>query len=200
MRTALIQVLPLLILERYSSIPTRIVINGDAVHGALPGWMDGNYKLVYLVEVRAGSMGQFTQLTSTNMSLFEDTLTVTHTYSDRAPTESELLAYAASRRAQKSVSGTALGQNPIPTDLDTRSILLGAYAKSLATPAFTMKWRQQNGTVTTLNATQIQAAAQQVGNFLVGCVNAEIDAIEGIRGGTITTIADIDELFDGVTV
>ena len=109
-------------------------------------------------------------LASTERSLVGDVLTITRTYTERDPTKAELLAYAANKRATRAASGTFLGNTFIPTDLDTRTMLLGFYIKSLQDAAFTVKWKLQDGTVMTLNATNIQNASRQVGVFLGDCL------------------------------
>ncbi len=194
MTIALISITPLAILQTAANASDRFTVPGVGdVFGASLGQTWGNYKLATVTRV-GSPIDQFSVLQGETLSLLGNVLTVTRNYTQRAPTIPELLAYAAQKKSQLALSGTSLGATPIPTDVDTRSLLSLAYAKSLATPAFTMKWITPSGPIT-LTATNIQNAAQQVGLFLADCLARQATAIDGINAATITTAAQIDAIF-----
>ncbi len=194
MTVALISITPLAILQTSANASDRFVVPGVGdVYGASVGTTWGNYKLATVQRV-GEPIDQFSVLQSEVLSLTGNILTITKTYTQRAPTKAELISYAGSKRSQKALSGTALGVTPIPTDLDTRTMLLGFYVKSLATPTFTTQWLTPTGYVT-LSATNIQNATQQVGAFLADCLAREATAVNGINGNTITTTAQVDAIF-----
>jgi len=194
MTVALISITPLAILQTSLSASDRFVVPdvGD-VHGAAVGATWGNYQLVTVDRV-GSPVDQFSVLQDETLSLAGNVLTITTTYTQRAPTKAELLAYAATKKSQLAASGTTLGVTPIPTDLDTRTLLSMAYTKSLATPSFTMPWVTPTGPIT-LNVTNIQNAAQQVGLFLADCIQRQVTANTGINNATITTTAQVDAVF-----
>ncbi len=194
MTVALISISPLAILQTSLNAADRFVVPGVGdVLGASLGQTWGNYKLATVNRV-GSPIDQFSVLQGETLSLLGNVLTVTRNYTQRAPTAPELLAYAASKKTQLAASGTTLGATPIPTDLDTRTLLSMAYTKSLVTPAFTMPWITPTGTIT-LTATNIQNAAQQVGVFLADCISRQVTANTGINNATITTTAQIDAVF-----
>jgi hypothetical protein len=185
---ALIQISPLAVVNQWSSLPKVLRVPGSEVHAPSIGWTDGTHKLVNMVFV--GEATPFSDLTNTSLSLIENTLTVTRTYTPRQPTKAELLAYTTRKRITLAGSGTSLGAVQIPTDLETRSLLSLAYTEAVNTPGFTLPW---NGMV--LNATQIQNGARQVGKFLAQLLAIEASTKAAINAGTITTIAQIDAAF-----
>jgi hypothetical protein len=202
MTIALITITPLAIVQMGESFPRLTIPGVGDVYGATPGWTSGNFKVVSVTIVGTPT-DQFSQLQSEVLSLTGDVLTVTRTYTQRAAIADELVAYASTKQQQMAASGTSLGAVPIPTDPTTLNLLSLAYTKALATPAFTMNWLSPTGSpdepshlnVLTLNATNIQNAAQQVGNFLADTLARKATAVAGINAGTITTVAQIDAIF-----
>jgi hypothetical protein len=186
---ALIQISPLAVIQQWSTLPTMVRVPGSDIHAPSVGWTDGAYKIVDVVTV-GSAVDQFSELTGTSLSLNGNTLTITRTYTQRSPTKAELLAYTVKKKQAKSVGGTNLGATVIPTDFETRTLLSLAYTEAVNTPGFTMPW---NGT--TLNATQIQAGARQVGKFLAQVLATEETTKAAINAGTITTVAQVDAAF-----
>lgn len=186
----LIQINPLLALARFDTAPLvlKVPTIGE-VFGAAVGWTQGNYTLVDTQDVGAAT-DQFSVADPPTVALQNGKLVTTTTYKQRAPTKAELISYCANKRSSKALLGTALGATPIPTDMDTRTLLLLAYTKASADNTFTMPW---NGA--TLTAANIIAAARQVGIFLAGVLVIETNTKASINAGTITTIAQIDAAF-----
>ncbi len=194
MTFALITLSPLAIVQQWPIVPTSIAVPGiGQLEGATSGWTKGNYAIAP-VAVVGTPIDAFSQLQSSVLSFDGTTLTITRSYSQRAPTKVELLAYMTGRKYVKLQSGTSLGGNAIPTDLQTQIILLGAYVQAVATPGFTMQWNA-GGTTITLTATQIKAAMAQVGVFFGQIQQIEATTIAGINAGTITATAQIDAAF-----
>ena len=195
MTVALVSITPLAILQTSANASDRFIVPGVGdVYGSAVGTNWGNYKLT-TVAIADSPVDQYSTFQNDALSLAGNTLTITRTYTQRAPTKAELLSYAAGKKSQLSIAGTSLGATPVPTDLETRSLLSLAYTKSLATPTFTMSWITPTGPIT-LNAANIQAAAQQVGTFLADCIARQVTANAGINNGTITTTAQVDAVFE----
>ncbi len=195
MTFALITLNPLAIVNQWVQLPSSIDVPGiGQVAGATGGgWTKGNYALANVTTV-GSPIDQFSVLQSTTLAFDGITLTVTNTYAQRAPTKAELLSYAHAKRFTKMQSGTTLGGNAIPTDLQTQVILLAAYVQAVANASFTMQW-SVSGVPVTLTATNIKAAMAQVGIFFGSIQQMEATAITGINGGTITTVAQVDAVF-----
>ncbi len=194
MTIALVSVAPLAVLQTSANAGDRFAVPGIGdVYGATVGTTWGNYQLA-IVDRVGSPINQFSVLQGEVLSLVGNILTITRTYTQRAPTQAELLGYAALKKQQLSLSGTSLGATPIPTDVETRALLSLAYTKSIATPSFTMPWITPTGTIT-LTATNIQNAAQQVGVFLADCIQRQVTANTGINNATITTTDQVDAVF-----
>lgn len=194
MTAALITLSPLAIVQQWSTAPSSILVPGIGhVEGAAVGWTSGNYALASVTIVGA-PISQFSQLSTTTLSYAAPDLTITNVYVEAVPTKPQLLTYARQKKNVKLQSGTALGGNAIPTDVQTQIILLAAYVQATANAGFTMQWNA-SGTPVTLNATQIKAAMAQVGTFFGSIQQIEATTIAGINAGTITTPAQIDTAF-----
>jgi hypothetical protein len=194
MTFALIQINPLALVQQYGALPSLISVPSLGQVAAPPsGWTNGTYSLVPVV--LAGSpTSQFSVLTGTTLSFDGTNLTITSVYSNPALTKPQLLAYTAQKKAVKLQSGTSLGGNTIPTDLQTQIILVAAYVAAVANASFTLQWNL-SGAPVQLNATQIKAAMAQVGTFFSSIQTIEATTITGINGGTVTTLAQIDTAF-----
>lgn len=108
----------------------------------------------------------------------------------------DLAAYAADVRWRKEVGGTTITGVAYPTDRDTQGKLTSAFVLASADPSATFKWKLPDGTFTpSIDATNMQAVAKAVGQFVNGCFSTEETVVKGINAGTITTRGQVDTAF-----
>lgn len=112
----------------------------------------------------------------------------------RALTETDLTAYAASKRFKVETGGITVSGQTIDTSRDSQSMITGAYTYSQAHPSETIKFKAVSGWVE-LDAATLAAIATAVGAHVQACFAKEASVDAKITAGTITTAAQIDAFF-----
>jgi hypothetical protein len=105
---------------------------------------------------------------------------------EAAANTAKLQAHLPAYRYQRENEGITVSGVTIPTDIATRTNLLGA--KALGTP---IKWKTANGFVD-LTAEQVSAIATAVGQHVQKCFDAEA----AVDPSQYTTTAQIEAAFD----
>ena len=124
------------------------------------------------------------------------------TFSESSPgtyTTTQLLAYAAQVRFNIETGGLAISTNlTVSTDLQSQSMITGAYNYVTANPGATLNWKTLDSTFVILTADEIIEIADAVGAFVQACFTAEAAVAVGIGNATITTPAQIDAVFAAI--
>lgn len=108
-----------------------------------------------------------------------------------APTEADLLGYAAEKRWRIETGGITVAGAEIDTSRDSQAMITGAYAYSQAHPEGPIKFKAASGWVT-FDAATMAAIATAVGAHVQASFAVEEDVDSAISAGTITSFAEID--------
>lgn len=113
----------------------------------------------------------------------------------------ELLAYAAMRRWEKEVGGVTVSGVAVATDDRSKQMILGARIAAVADGTFTTQWVGSDGSIVSLNATQIIAISNAVLAHVQACFStfATVEAAVNATPPTITARAAIDTAFAAIT-
>lgn len=108
--------------------------------------------------------------------------------------------YAAAKRFEKEVAGTNVNVSGAKwvvaaTDRDSQAMLTSAYVLAQSNSDFTAKWKQPDGSFADLNAAEIMVMGLQAAVYVGTCFALESQCVDGIDGETITTTAQIDDIF-----
>jgi len=92
----------------------------------------------------------------------------------------------AARRFIAEVAGIAVAGVPVYTDRTTQNKLTAAAFRALRNPEYTVDWKCTNGSFITLNAEQITAIADAVGDYVQACYTREGELVAAFNDGTFT--------------
>lgn len=106
--------------------------------------------------------------------------------------ELDLMQYTLNLRWNLEVGGMDFNGMKVATDDRSKLLISGAVAAATRNANYVTKW---NGT-TALDATTILAIGDALADFVNDLFNKQGIAIEGIEAGNITTIEQIDEIFE----
>ena len=102
---------------------------------------------------------------------------------------SELVALRgriASRRWEAETRGITIGGMPVYTDRTTQMKLTAAALRAVRDSNYTVEWKQTTGLFTMLNAEQILAIADAVGDYVQECYSRESVLMTALDNGTFT--------------
>ena len=114
----------------------------------------------------------------------------------------DLAAYAAYVRYNRASGGvkiTSLSAVPFLTDPTSRNTVNSAYQYAVANPAHITEWKMSDGTFIQLTNTQIATVNNDMTTFVQSCFACESTTLNGINGGTITTMAQVDAAFAAIS-
>lgn len=94
----------------------------------------------------------------------------------------------AAERFTRETTGTTVGGIAVFTDRTTQMKLTGAAMRAQRDPAYTVDWKQSDGSFVTLNATQLIAIADAVGDYVQACYTREAALLAALEGGTYTDV------------
>lgn len=116
---------------------------------------------------------------------------------DPPPVEPEktLAEWAAHYRWQKETGGVDVGGVPILTDDRSKLLITGLRLAANSDPEYTARFKMTNGSFAELDAISITAISNAVAAHVTACFDLEVDAIEGITAGTITTREQVEAAF-----
>lgn len=103
-----------------------------------------------------------------------------------APRPVDILAVIAARRFTAEVAGITVAGVPVYTDRTTQNKLTAAAFRALRDPEYTVDWKCTNGSFITLNAEQITAIADAVGDYVQACYTREGELVAAFNDGTYT--------------
>ncbi len=110
-----------------------------------------------------------------------------------------LTIYVAAKRFKVETGGILFNGATIATDRESQAMISGAYNFVAANPEASISYKTDDGFVQ-LNAAQVQAVANAVGQHVQACFAKEAVVATQIAGGGITTIAEIDAAFAELTI
>jgi len=110
----------------------------------------------------------------------------------------DLKGYSASARFEEETGGITVNGYPVNTDRVTQAALASAYNLSKEDPATTFSYKLGDGTFITLDATQIPALATGVSQHTQSCFAAEAQLQLDIDAGTVTTHAQVDDVYAAI--
>jgi hypothetical protein len=113
-------------------------------------------------------------------------------------TQTQLLAYSASVRYNYEVAGTTSGSQQLRTDRVSRTALNQTLVYLNANPTLTVNWKTLTGFVA-WTQTLTTTYAEAVNKHVQSCYDVETSTDSSITGGTITTLAQIDSAYSGIT-
>ena len=105
-----------------------------------------------------------------------------------------LTVYVAAKRFEVETGGILFNGATIATDRESQAMISGAYSFVAANPEASISYKTAGGFVQ-LNAAQVQAVANAVGQHVQACFAKEAVIATQIAGGGITSIAEIDAAF-----
>lgn len=100
--------------------------------------------------------------------------------------EVDALAAIAARRFDAEVAGISVAGVPVYTDRTTQNKLTAAAFRALRNPEYTVDWKCTNGSFITLNAEQITAIADAVGDYVQACYTREGELVAAFNDGSYT--------------
>ena len=103
-----------------------------------------------------------------------------------APRPVDILAVIAARRFTAEVAGITVAEVPVYTDRTTQNKLTAAAFRALRNPEYTVDWKCTNGSFITLNAEQITAIADAVGDYVQACYTREGELVAAFNDGSYT--------------
>ena len=98
----------------------------------------------------------------------------------------DVLAAIAARRFTAEVAGITVAGVPVYTDRTTQNKLTAAAFRALRDSEYTVDWKCTNGSFITLNAEQITAIADAVGDYVQACYTREGELVAAFNEGTYT--------------
>ncbi|CAI8793905.1 hypothetical protein EMIT0P12_20050 [Pseudomonas sp. IT-P12] len=98
----------------------------------------------------------------------------------------DIPAAIAARRFDAEVAGITVAGVPVYTDRTTQNKLTAAAFRALRNPEYTVDWKCTNGSFITLNAEQITAIADAVGDYVQACYTREGELVAAFNDGTYT--------------
>jgi len=111
----------------------------------------------------------------------------------------DLAAYTSAAHAALRDGGVTVGGMRIRTDGESRGLIDGAYALSVAQPDTAIDFKAANGWVT-IDAATMQTVAVAVGKWVQACYSAYRQVDGNVTSGAYTTPAQIDAAFAAVTL
>lgn len=106
-----------------------------------------------------------------------------------------LATYAADVRWRKEVGGVLVADVHVATDDRSKQMIMGARIAAEADSGFTTPWVGSDGSITTLNSTQVIAISNAVLAHVQSCFATFTTVMTGIDDNTITTRDQIDAAF-----
>ena len=110
-------------------------------------------------------------------------------------TSEQLAAYAGEVRWQAEVTGVS-GGTSYRTDRLSRALLNTTLAYVRANTSATVEWKALDGTFHTLDATEMETFNNDVNVHVESCYASEKTCKVDIDAGTVTTLAQIDAVFE----
>jgi predicted transcriptional regulator len=95
-------------------------------------------------------------------------------------------AAIASRRFDAETRGMTISGMSVYTDRTTQMKLTAASVRADRDPAYTVDWKLTNNTFVTLNAEQLIAIGDAVGDYVQACYTRESVLLTALAGGTYT--------------
>lgn len=92
----------------------------------------------------------------------------------------------ADERFIRETAGTIVGGVAVFTDRTTQMKLTGAAIRAQRDTAYTVNWKQSDGTYVELNATQLIAIGDAVGDYVQACYDRESVVLDALMAGTYT--------------
>jgi Domain of unknown function (DUF4376) len=92
----------------------------------------------------------------------------------------------ASRRFDAETRGMAINGMSVYTDRTTQMKLTAASVRAARDPAYTVDWKLTNNTFVTLNAEQLIAIGDAVGDYVQACYTRESVLLIAVADGTYT--------------
>jgi hypothetical protein len=114
----------------------------------------------------------------------------------------QLSAYSADARYRRSNAGivvTSISAKTFASDTASRNSIDAAYSYTKENPAATQQWKMTDGSFVTLNAAGVVKVMNAMALFAQNCYTCESTTNTSITSGTITTLAQIDTAFAGVS-
>lgn len=103
-------------------------------------------------------------------------------------------------RAKRINGGMMISGYPYWTDPVARNQMISAYEHAVANPGFITQWKCSDGTFVELTEAQLDHNVKAVQAMVQQCFACENTNQQAIVGGTITTIAQIDDAFNAIPV
>lgn len=103
-----------------------------------------------------------------------------------ADVPTDTLVAVAARRFIAEVAGITVAGVSVYTDRTTQNKLTAAAFRALRNPEYTVDWKCTNGSFITLNAEQITAIADAVGDYVQACYTREGELVAAFNDGTYT--------------
>lgn len=94
----------------------------------------------------------------------------------------------ASARYDHETAGTTVSGVAVFTDRTTQMKLTGAAIRAERDPSYSVEWKQSDGTYVELNATQLIAIADAVGDYVQACYSREAVLLAALGDGTYTEV------------
>lgn len=113
-----------------------------------------------------------------------------------------LRPYNADARYRKASGGviiTSLSPVLFLTDPTSRNTVNSAYQYAATNPAHLTHWKMSDGTFIDLTSAQMTTLNNTMTTFVQSCFTMESTNLTGIGNGSITTIAQIDAAFAGIS-
>lgn len=98
----------------------------------------------------------------------------------------DTLAAVAARRFTAEVAGITVAGVSVYTDRTTQNKLTAAAFRALRDPEYTVDWKCTNGSFITLDAEQITAIADAVGDYVQACYTREGELVAAFNDGSYT--------------
>jgi len=109
----------------------------------------------------------------------------------------DLVSYAANKRWVKETGGITFNGAPVATDDRSKQMIMGARIAAAADPNFVTPWVMDNGAIVELSAQAIVALSDAVLAHVQTCFAQFAQVQEGVAGGTIKTMKDVDAILAG---
>lgn len=116
------------------------------------------------------------------------------TYAYRDPNYDELLAYSASKRYNKEISGVMIGNNFVYTDRQSQAMITGITTLMQLNPNTVINFKTANGFIQA-NSVVIAEIASGVANHIQTCFTIEADVSANVSSYTITTFDQVDAAY-----
>lgn len=107
----------------------------------------------------------------------------------------DLPAYAADARWRRENGGFTLNGLQVATDDRSKMMIMGARIKADLDAGFSTEWKMPDGSFVTITAETIIAVSNAVLDHVNTCFALESSVLADIAAGTITTTAEIEDVF-----